>query len=74
MLSTYKDNLKQVKILLDCGDTDEFNPSNSLFAQKLTDLGVTHTFEIFEGGHYDVAGLRFGSAGFPFLSENLDHE
>ena len=74
MLSTYKDNLKQVKILLDCGDTDEFNPSNNLFAQKLTELGIDHIFEVYVGDHTNKAALRFGSAGFPFLSENLDHE
>lgn len=81
MVSTYQDNLKQVQILFDCGsvdktskEVDKMNPSNILFAQKLTELGIDHTFEIYEGDHTNKAALRFGSKGFPFLSQNLDHE
>jgi len=74
LLDTYKDNLQQVAILFDCGTTDEFAPGNHLFEQKMNELGIAHSFEVFEGGHTNRASLRFESSGFPFFSEHLEHE
>lgn len=74
MLLQYQDNLKQVKILMDCGDTDFLNSSNTLFSKKLAELGIIHKFEIYPGGHNDMAAMRFGSAGFEFLAQNMEHE
>lgn len=74
LLDTYKDNLQQVAILFNCGSTDEFAPGNHIFEKKLTQLGIIHSFEIYEGGHADMLAPGFESFGFPFFSEHLVHE
>jgi PKD repeat protein len=74
MVSEYADKLKQVKILMDAGDVDNLRSSNELFAERLTELGISHEFELYAGGHYDRAAMRYGSSGFPFLALHLVHE
>jgi S-formylglutathione hydrolase FrmB len=74
MVADYVDNLKQIQIFMDAGDQDEFKDSNQLFSDRLTELGISHEFELYAGGHYDRAAMRFGSAGFEFLAQHLAHE
>lgn len=68
----YADALRQMKfVYLDCGDRDEFNlqVGARLFAQKLTTLGIDHTYEEFPDGHFGIH-YRYDTS-LPMMSQAL---
>ncbi|MEN8204057.1 MAG: alpha/beta hydrolase-fold protein [Bacteroidota bacterium] len=75
MLHTYNNNLKQMRaILFDSGTSDELKGSNTLFSEALSEYGISHTFELYEGDHLNRISARMSSVAFPFFSQHLDHE
>ena len=72
MLPQYVTSLKKYKaIMLDVGNQDGLAASNRELVQWLTDLGVPHTFETYEGNHSDKVVERFELKVLPFFSTNL---
>ena len=68
------DNIKSLKgIYLDAGLQDELgmNGMADAFSTKLTALGVTHTYENFQGTHFGNIFSRL-EVSFPFCSEIMD--
>ena len=58
-------------IAMDVGDMDNLMASNKQMDEALTKLGVTHTFEIYEGTHGNRVKERFETKILPFFSTNL---
>jgi len=72
MVDQYVPNLKKYKaIALDVGLQDGLITGNRDLDQSLTRLGVTHTFETYEGDHTSRIKERFESKVLPFFSQNL---
>ncbi|HEX5226732.1 MAG TPA: alpha/beta fold hydrolase [Bryobacteraceae bacterium] len=68
----YAPNLKKYHaIRMDVGDKDNLAATNKLMDEALTRLGVTHTFEVYEGTHGNRVKERFETQILPFFSENL---
>ena len=55
----------------DVGTQDSLAASNKQLDQILTDFGVTHTFETYEGDHTNRVKERFELKVLPFFSNNL---
>ena len=67
-------NLSQLRgFKFDAGSESVFDnvPPMQAFSNTLTDLGISHEFEVFDGGHTDRARARMESAILPFFSEVL---
>jgi hypothetical protein len=56
------DAIKELRILIDCGNSDDFDPmddgvgfgiiyTTDAFTQLLTSKGVNHTYEVYSGAH-----------------------
>jgi hypothetical protein len=58
-------------IAMDVGDQDNLAASNKQMDEALTRLGVTHTFEVYEGTHGNRVKERFETKVLPFFSANL---
>ncbi len=58
-------------ITMDVGDMDNLMASNKQMDEALTRLGVTHTFEVYEGNHGNRVKERFETKVLPFFSTNL---
>jgi S-formylglutathione hydrolase FrmB len=58
-------------IAMDVGDMDNLMATNKDMDQALTRLGVTHTFEIYEGTHGNRVKERYETKVLPFFSTNL---
>lgn len=58
-------------IAMDVGDMDNLMATNKEMDESLTHLGVTHTFEIYEGTHGNRVKERFETKVLPFFSANL---
>ncbi len=72
MLPQYVTSLKKYKaIMLDVGNQDGLAGQNRELVQWLTDLGVPHTFETYEGDHTNKVPERFELKVLPFFSSNL---
>jgi len=72
MVDQYVSNLKNYRALkLDVGLQDGLAGSNKQMDESLTRLGVTHTFETYEGDHTNRVKERFETKVLPFFSENL---
>jgi enterochelin esterase-like enzyme len=72
MVDQYVTNLKKYRaIALDVGLQDGLAASNKQLDQSLTQLGVTHTFETYEGDHTNHVKDRFETRVLPFFSNNL---
>ncbi len=68
----YVPELKQYRaIAMDVGDMDTLMATNKQMDEALTRLGVTHTFEIYEGTHGNRVKERFETKVLPFFSTNL---
>jgi len=68
----YASNLKKYhSIRMDVGDKDNLAATNKLMDESLTRLGVTHTFEVYEGTHGNRVRERFETQVLPFFSQNL---
>lgn len=71
MIDRYQENLRQLKIFIDCGTRDEFNlyAGSRIFSSKLKELGIDHTYEEFDDTHMKLSyrydrSLEFISKAF----------
>jgi enterochelin esterase-like enzyme len=72
MVDQYVPNLKRYRaIVMDVGLQDPLIGNNKDLDQALTRLGVTHTFETYEGTHTSRVKERFATSVLPFFSTNL---
>jgi S-formylglutathione hydrolase len=68
----YVPNLKRYRaIAMDVGNQDNLAATNKMMDESLTRLGVTHTFEVYEGTHGNRVKERFETKLLPFFSEHL---
>ena len=75
MLDQNAANLKKYKaIALDCGLQDGLIASNRELDALLSQAGVTHTFETYEGDHNSKVAERFDTKVWAFFSRNLSFE
>jgi enterochelin esterase-like enzyme len=58
-------------IALDIGNQDPFVGTNTQLAESLTRLGVTRTFEVYDGDHGNRIRERFESQVLRFFSQHL---
>lgn len=59
-------------VMLDVGNEDGLEDSNTRFAAALERLGVEHRYEIYQGNHGNRVGARFIEDVLPFFAESLD--
>ena len=72
MVDQYVPNLKRYRaIAMDVGLQDTLLSSNKDLDQALARLGITHSFETYEGDHMNHVKDRFETKVLPFFSENL---
>jgi hypothetical protein len=72
MIDQYVTNLKKYHaIMAEVGLQDGLAASNKQMDQILTDFGVTHTFETYEGDHTNRVVERIEQKVLPFFSKNL---
>jgi S-formylglutathione hydrolase len=72
MVDQYLPNLKKYKsIAMDVGLQDSLMGSNKELDESLTKLGITHTYETYEGDHTNHVKDRFDEKVLPFFSNNL---
>ena len=72
MVDQYVPGLKQYRaIALDVGDADPLGAANLDLDRALTRLGVSHTFEQYEGDHTNRVRERFEADVLPFFSRQL---
>ena len=72
MVSQYVSNLKQYRaIIMDVGDKDTLNSMNVALDKELTNLGIPHVFEQYEGDHGNRVAARFQSDLLTFFSHQL---
>ncbi len=73
-LPYFKDNLLKLKaIQFDVGiyDSNDFINCNRNYSAALTDLGIPHVFEEYEGDHTNKLAKRIETKLLPFFFENL---
>ena len=72
MVDQYVPALKSMRaIALDVGNQDPFLGTNTQLAESLTRLGVTRTFEVYDGDHGNRIRERFESQVLRFFSQHL---
>lgn len=72
MLDQYVANLKEYRaLMIDVGLQDGLSTSNKEMDASLTEIGVPHKFETYEGDHTNHIKERFEANVLPFFSENL---
>lgn len=72
MVDQYVANLKQYHaLMMDVGLQDMLLGSNKDMDASLTQIGVPHKFETYEGDHMNHVKDRFEANVLPFFSENL---
>jgi enterochelin esterase-like enzyme len=72
MIDQYVTNLKKYKaIMIEVGTADGLAASNRQMDQILTDFGVAHTFETYEGDHTNRVVERIETKVLPFFSRSL---
>lgn len=72
MLDQYVANLKEYRAFkMDVGLQDTLAKSNQEMDASLTQVGVPHKFETYEGNHVNHVKDRFEGSVLPFFSENL---
>ena len=72
MIDQYVTNLKKYKaITIEVGTEDGLAASNRQMDQILTDFGVPHSFETYEGDHTNRVVERIETKVLPFFSSNL---
>ena len=72
MLDQYVTNLKEYRAFqMDVGLQDTLAKSNQEMDASLTQVGVPHKFETYEGNHVNHIKDRFEGNVLPFFSENL---
>jgi S-formylglutathione hydrolase len=72
MLPQYVYNLKKLHaIALDVGTKDGLMPSVEELDKGLTEFGIAHTFQTYEGTHISGIQMRLKQDVMPFFSKNL---
>jgi hypothetical protein len=72
MVDQYVPALRSMRaIALDIGNQDPFVSTNTQLGESLTRLGVTHTFEVYDGDHGNRIRERFESQVLRFFSQHL---
>jgi S-formylglutathione hydrolase FrmB len=74
MIDQYVTNLRKYHaIMLDVGLQDQYGLTglNKQLEQMMTDFGIVHTFETYEGDHTNKIPERVESKVLPFFSRNL---
>jgi enterochelin esterase-like enzyme len=72
MLAEYAPNLKKMKAIeMNVGLQDGLLQTNRDMDEALTDAGVAHHFETFEGDHNGQVGVNFENKVLPFFSRQL---
>ena len=61
-------------VMLDVGNEDGLEASNTQFDAALTRLGVSHGYEIYAGNHGNRIGQRFIENVLPFFEQHLSAE
>jgi hypothetical protein len=75
LIDEYTSNLKELSLLqFDCGTSDGLIVQNRIFSEKLTSLGIDHTFLVYDGDHNNRLAERLEGIIFITLSQNLEHE
>lgn len=76
MIHQYIPNLKRLKAIgLDAGTRDMgISPATKQLDQVLTDYGIPHFYESYEGDHLNRIAERLQTRTIPFFSENLSFE
>jgi enterochelin esterase-like enzyme len=73
LLNQYGSALKKMKAInMDVGLQDNLVTTNRDLDQALTEMGITHHFETFEGDHNGKVPERFGTKVLPFFIQNLE--
>ena len=65
---------KYTAIQLDVGEQDGLIGSNRELSEMLTQYGVEHVWETYEGDHINRITQRFEERVLPFFSEHLQHQ
>lgn len=72
MINQYVTNIKKYHaIMADVGLQDGLAGQNKELDQMMTDFGIAHTFETYEGDHMSEIPKRIDSKVLPFFSKNL---
>jgi S-formylglutathione hydrolase FrmB len=72
MLDQYVPNMKKyTAIAMDIGLQDTLLSSNQQLDQAMTNLGIPHTFETYEGDHNNHLADRIEGKVLPFFSQHL---
>jgi len=72
MIDQYVTNLKKYNAIMgEVGTQDGLAAANRQMDQILTDFGITHTFETYEGDHTNRVPDRIEQKVLPFFSKNL---
>ncbi|QQS49419.1 MAG: esterase [Acidobacteriota bacterium] len=76
MIHQYIPNLKRLKAIgLDAGTRDMgISPATKQLDQVLTDYGIPHLYESYDGDHLNRIAERLQTKTMPFFSENLSFE
>lgn len=72
MLPQYVDNLKKLHaIALDVGTKDGLMPSIEKLSKELTEFGIAHSLQTYDGNHISGIQMRLEQDVIPFFSKNL---
>jgi enterochelin esterase-like enzyme len=72
MVDQYVPGLKQYRAFaMDVGNEDPLTGANKDLEQALTRLGISHTFEVYEGNHTSRIRERFETKVIPFFLQRL---
>lgn len=75
MLPQYLPSLRAMDaIALDVGNQDGLKADNDALHAELDRFGITHSYEIYEGGHGDKIAGRIRSHVLPFFAQHLEGE
>jgi S-formylglutathione hydrolase len=72
MVDQFVPNLKRLQaIAMDVGDKDGLAASNKELSRRLTEFGIEHSFETYEGDHTNRIAVRVETKVLPFFSSHL---
>jgi hypothetical protein len=76
MVHQYIPNLKRLKFIgMDAGTKDtSISAATKELDKVLTDYGVTHFYESYDGDHLNRIAERLQTKALPFFSEHLSFE
>ncbi len=75
MVGQYIPSLKMYKAIgMEVGTKDGLRASNKQLEQMLTNFGVTHTYEEYDGDHTNRVYERVETSVLPFFSKHLSFD